>query len=211
MKKTKYLRYNIGEKKYCSHLDATHAENPKSDLYTGKFVDDVISRINASGIIATVSRTEMDLNRPRNKQNAPAIDEYRMIINKILISKDLILPDNTLAKNYLHIAIHGMKDDHGTEFEIGTYGGMSCSPEIQEWFLEKLKAISPNIGVNNIFQGDPSKCYHRNGDPDSNYPGYGDKFHTIQIEICKQWRINNSETIINILTETITTFDKVFN
>jgi len=188
MMKKKFMIYNIGENNFCSHVDAIHAENPKSDLHTGEIVNDVISRINASGIISTVSRTKMDLNRSRNDSNAPAIDEYRETINEIIESKSIILPDNTLSKNYLHMAIHGMKDDRGTEFEIGTYSGMSCSPEIERWFLSRLRTISTKIGLNKIFQGDQSKCFHRDGDPSSGYIGYGDKFHTIQIEICKKWR-----------------------
>ena len=84
MKRKRYLLYNIGDNNMCSHLDALHAQNPKSDQYTGKIVRGVIDKINASGIIATISRTIMDLNRPRNKTNAPAIDEYRDTINEIL-------------------------------------------------------------------------------------------------------------------------------
>ena len=188
MKEGKYLKYNIGERKYSSHLDAVHAVNPKSDSYTGIIVNDVIKRINASGIIATISRTKMDINRPRNNKNAPAIDEYRTVINEILESKKIILPQNRLSRNYLHMAIHGMKDEYGTDFEIGTHNGDSCSLEIEKWFLNKLNTISTNIGVNKRFPGDQSKCYHRVGDPSTGYSGYGDNFHTIQIEICKKWR-----------------------
>lgn len=211
MKEGKYLKYNIGERKYSSHLDAIHAVNPNSDSYTGIIVDNVIKRINASGIIAIISRTKMDINRPRCDKNAPAIDEYRIIINEILKSKKIILPQNLLSKNYLHLAIHGMKDEHGTDFEIGTCYGTSCSPEIEKWFLKKLNTISTNVGVNRYFPGDQSKCYHREGDQSSNYTGYGDKFHSIQIEICKILRKYQRKTIISFLEEIIITFDKTFN
>jgi N-formylglutamate amidohydrolase len=211
MKEGKYLKYNIGERKYSSHLDAVHAKNPKSDSFTGLIVTDVIKRINASGIIATISRTKMDINRPRNDKNAPAIDEYRSAIHEILEFKKMILPQNRLSKNYLHMAIHGMKDEYGTDFEIGTNNGDSCSSEVEKWFLNKLKNISTNIGVNKRFQGDQSKCYHRYGDPSTGYLGYGDYFHTIQIEICNRWRKYNRKTITTFLEDIITTFDMKFN
>ena len=211
MKKKNYVVYNIGEKNFCSHLDAIHSQNPKSDQYTGEIVNDVIDRINASGIIATISRTKMDLNRPRCTSNALAIDEFRETINEIVKSKEILSPDKTLTKNYLHLAIHGMKDTRGTEFEVGTLHGTSCSPEISEWFISKLSGISKNFGLDKVFPGDSSKSYHRYGDPSSSYIGYGNKFHTIQVEINRNWRKNKKKELVDFLSELIANFDKECN
>ncbi|MEA3350555.1 MAG: hypothetical protein U9Q82_08045 [Chloroflexota bacterium] len=122
----------------------------------------------------------MDLNRLRSQTNAPAIDEYRETIKEIIKSKGILDSHNQLTKNYLHLAIHGMRNRGKTEFEIGTLNGNSCSQEIIEWFTEKLESISKKIGVNDIFPGNISKSYHRNGDASSDYKGYGNNFHTIQ-------------------------------
>ena len=161
MKKKKYLLYNIGDKKLCSHIDALHAQSPESDQYTGEIVRGVIEKINTSAIIATISRRKIDLNRPRNKNNAPAIDEYRETINEILDSKEILDSNDILKKNYLHLAIHGMKDKRNTVFEIGTRNGDSCSKEIINWFIDKLNGISTNYGLNGRFPGDQSKAYQR--------------------------------------------------
>jgi len=141
MKNGEYVKYNIGKYESNCHIDAVHAQNPDSDQYTGEIVEAVIQGIDCSGIIATVSRTKIDINRPRNNQNAPAIDEFRSIIREIVESKNILNEEQELTKNYLHLAIHGMRDDRGTVFEVGTLNGNSCSQEIQDWFMEKLSSL----------------------------------------------------------------------
>lgn len=211
MKKKKYLIYNLGEKSLSSHLDAVHAQKPKSDQYTGEIVKSVIETINASGIIATISRSKMDLNRPRSPINAPAIDEYRETIKEIIESKGILDGREKLTKNYLHLAIHGMKNRKSAEFEIGTLNGASCSPQIIDWFMKRLKSISSKYALNRHYPGNKSKSYHRNGDPSSGYHGYGDKFHTIQIEINRTWRKTKQNELVKFLSEVITEFDREYN
>lgn len=211
MKKKKYILYNIGLDSINGHIDAVHAQGPRADQYTGDIVIGVIERLNVSGIIATISRNEMDLNRPRNNANAPAIDEYRTTIKEIIQAKKNFNKEGKLTKNYLHIAIHGMRDDRGAEFEIGTRNGESCSIEVLDWFLKRLNKLNQTYNVNNLFEGDPSKSFHRNGDLESGYMGYGNKFHTIQVEINRQWRKNNQKELINFFSDTLAEFDKEFN
>ena len=208
----KYLKYHIGRKDLTSHIDAVHAHNPRADEYTGAIVKGVIKKINASGIISTISRTEMDINRPRNETNAPAIDEFREAIKNIIFSKRIInTKDNSLTKQYLHLAIHGMRDDRETDFEIGTLGGNSCSQDISDLFISRLSNLTKKIGINSIFPGDSSKSVHRTGEKESEYIGYGANFHTIQIEINRTWRKNKREELIQFFSEIIIEFDKVFN
>ena len=207
----KYLKYSIGNKKINGHIDAVHAQSPKSDEFTGKIVSATIKQGTFSGIISTISRTEMDINRPRIKKNAPAIDEYRETIKNILISKDILDANGYLVKNYLHLAIHGMSNDKETDFEIGTRYGSSCSAEVKTWFIKELQKLSDNIGVDNIFPGDSSKSYHRNGDRNNNYKGYGNKFHTIQIEINRTWRKKRQLMLIDFFSEILQSFDNKFN
>lgn len=153
----------------------------------------------------------MDINRPRNKKNAPAIDEYRELIKNILISKRILDDNGHLTKNYLHLAIHGMSNDRKTDFEIGTRYGNSCNGEVKTWFIMKLKKLSDNIGVDSIFPGNSSKSYHRNGDESNNYKGYGDKFHTIQIEINRDWREKRQKELIDFFSKILESFDNRFN
>lgn len=210
MERKKYILYNIGNKDLKSHIDAVHAQSPNSDQFTGEIVKGVINKINASGIIGIVSRDIMDLNRPRSKKNAPAIDEYRSAINAIVGSKKILDVNSNLTRNYLHLAIHGMKNHHKNEFEIGTRSGNSCSEEIIKWFMESIQVISKKVSLNNIFKGDGSKVFHRRGDLTSNYSGYGEKFNTIQIEINREWRENKQEELINYFSNVIQDFDIKF-
>jgi len=211
MEKRKYINLNIGDQRFNCHIDAVHATNPDADLFTGKIVKNVIEINNFSGIISAISRTIMDLNRPRDNSNAPAIDEFRQAIKEILESKQIIDKDNKLTKNYLQLAIHGMKDSHNIEFAIGTKNGLTCSQEVIDWFVVKLKTITTKYVVNEIFNGDISKSFHRNGNKNSNYQGYGNKFNTIQIEINRNWRENKQKDLIVFFTEVLLEFDKIFN
>ncbi len=210
----KYIKYTVGSPEISCHVDAVHAQPPKSDMKTGEIAEKVAERTGAGVIIATVSREEMDLNRPPNPQNQPAIDEYRAAIQRILESKNLLDKDSgSLTREYLHIALHGMKDDWGTNFEVGTLHGRSCKPSVLDWFIDQLKTAfsSAKIGVNGFFQGNGSKSYHRYGDPHSAYPGYGERFNTIQLEICHEYRTDHQEKIVDFLCETVTSFDHEFN
>lgn len=211
MIKSKYLIYSTGNPAYSSHIDAVHAASPSSDQYTGEIVLSVIKLIDASGIIATVSREEMDINRPRSQENAPAIDEFRAAIRAILDSKEIVDEQGQLNRHYLHLAIHGMTDDHKADFIVGTRFGVSCSPDVEAWFLNELVKLSKALKVNRIFPGDSSKPYHRHGDPDSGYAGYGERFHTIQIEISRKWRKNGQKQLANFFKTIITQFDRQFN
>lgn len=211
MKNKNYLIYNLGDAQLRSHVDAVHAQSPKSDKYTKEIVLGIIERTNASGIIATVSRTIMDINRPRNDKNAPAVDEYRKTISKIIRSKNILDENNMLTRNYLHLAIHGMTQSihYNTDFEIGTCGGKSCSPQVVDWFTTQLQLLS-TIGINNRFPGVKAKIdCHRNGDA-QNYLGYGNGFNTIQVEISPSWRKNNQEELINFFSDIIRDFERTF-
>jgi N-formylglutamate amidohydrolase len=206
-----YIKFHLGDKMVNCHIDAVHAQAPNSDQYTGEIVEAVINEIDCSGIISIISRTVMDINRPRDNRNAPAVDEYRNAIRQIIMSKEILGLDSKLLKNYLHLAIHGMRNDRGTDFEIGTRFGNSCSQEIEFWFIEELKQLSTNLGVNSKFPGDRSKSVHRNGDPNGNYDGYGIKFNTIQIEINRTWRKTKQNELVDFFKKIIGDFDGDFN
>lgn len=211
MKHKQHIDYNIGEENLNCHIDAVHAQNPGADLFTGEITREVIKKTNTSGIIATTSRRIMDINRPRDTKNALAIDEYRNAIREIIESKNILNEHNKLIQNYLHIALHGMRDERNVDFEIGTRSGEACSEEILSWFLKRLETISKNVSVNTIFPGDQSKSFHRYGDPDSDYPGYGENFQTIQVEISNNLRRNRQKELSEFFANTLIEFNKVFN
>ncbi len=211
MIKKKYIQFHIGNVLFNSHIDAVHAQAPNSDQFTGDIIKGVIDKIDASGIVAIISRNEMDINRPREKKNAPAIDEYRNAIKEIIVSKNILDSNGKLTKNYLHIAVHGMKDNEESEFEVGTFKGNSCSHKIEKWFVNKLKKISSKVSVNNVFTGEKSEINHREGDTKSGYSGYGKNFNTIQLEISRTWRKYKQNELIDFLSTIIIEFDKEFN
>ena len=77
--------------------------------------------------------------------------------------------------------------------EIGTQRGKSCSPEVSRWFKERLteetSIISPEILIifDKKFKGNESIIAHRCGDQNE-YTGYGQHFHTFQIELSRTIR-----------------------
>lgn len=213
-KQERYVKLYLGNKEIRSHLDAIHAVSPDADLFTDIIVEGVIKKINCHGIISTVSRTEADLNRYPCPQNKEAINEYRSAIKDILKYLNILDKSDNLIKPYLHLAIHGMKDSVHTPLaiEFGTRYGETCSPEIKEWFIEKINRNGFEIYIDKKKIGDPSKKVHRLGDKVSslNCSGYGKNFNTIQIEISRNNRKNHQEELINIFSDIIIRFNNEF-
>lgn len=204
----KFVKFYLGRKNIYSHIDAVHTCPPRHDKFTGEIVEGIVKEINCSAIIATVSRTKADINRPRNDKNFEAIDEYRDAIRKILEHLNIIDADGTLINPYLHLAIHGMKDKYYKDIEIGTRYGAACSENVKNWVVEEIKKSFISAGIDRKFPGDPSKLVHRLGDLKEayKYPGYGENFNTIQLEFSLNLRKNHRKEIIKILSELILNF-----
>lgn len=213
-KKKKFLQYQIGEH-YCHVLiDAPHASPPKMDAKTGEIAFNVSTSISCNSIIGTISRKKADLNRPPEFSGNPeAVYEYRNSIKEILSSQDLISKDGLLKSPFLHLQIHGMKNrsldpkhKYELDVEIGTRNTTSCSPLIEEWILSEIKNWGNLINgqkdvvvdINRYFIGDTSKTYHRLGDGKL-YQGYGENFHTIQIEFSTWLRKDHQSEVENLL------------
>ncbi len=190
-----YVKYHKGKGFICGHVDALHATPPAADKYTDKLVEMLIKQVGCAGIISTVSRLDCDLNRIPNHDNQAGVAEYRKAINDILHYLHIVDLDNKLTTPYLHFSFHGMKDiNYGPmAMEIGTQRGQSCSPEVSTWLKEKVKEgalhISPEIMIvfDNKFKGNESINAHRHGDQNG-YTGYGQHFHSFQIELSKTIR-----------------------
>ena len=208
----KYIKFCLGNKDIYSHIDALHACPPQEDRFTGNIVERIINEINCSAIIAAVSRKIVDINRPRNEKNSEAIDEYRDAIRQILEHLSILNENCKLSRPYLHLAIHGMKDDYNKDIEIGTRYGTTCSQGVKDWILAELKKSLASVGIDNIFPGDISKSVHRLGDLSSNqhYSGYGENFNTIQLEFSLNLRQNYRKEIIKMLSELILKFCSEF-
>lgn len=208
----KFIKFYMGSKKIRSHIDALHACPPKADEFTGDIVEGVVNKINCSGIIAIVSRTIVDLNRPRNSNNEEAIDEYRQTIREILGHIGNLDGNGKLSRPYLHLAIHGMKNKWNEDIEIGTQYSKTCSPEVKEWFDSEIKKNFKRIQIDVRFCGDSSKSVHRCGDQtkDFNYLGYGNNFNTFQIEISRTLRENYQKKLINKFSDIVNHFNEKF-
>lgn len=204
----KLIKFYLGSKNIYAHVDAVHACPTQSDKFTGEIVEGIVKEINCSAIIATVSRTEADINRPRNEKNREAIDEYRDAIKQILEHLYILDKDGKLSRPYLHLAIHGMKDDHNKDIEIGTRCGATCSENVKNWVLEEIKESFISVGIDKNFRGNISKSVHRLGDLSSNqsYSGYGEKFNTIQLEFSLNLRKNRRKEIVKSLSDLIVKF-----
>lgn len=213
-----FLKYNKGKGFISGHVEALHAMPPSADKFTDKIVEQLIVKTGCAGIVSIVSRTECDLNRSPNKHNDEGIKEYRKTIQDILDFLHLLDPSKTrLMKPYLHLSFHGMKDIHYGPFamEIGTLKGDSCSPAVKMWLAnllsKKAKQISPEIKVvwDQKFIGDKSIGYHRLGD-ENGYPGYGNHFHTFQIELSQTMRRKHLLQMIDLFSEVISDFQTRF-
>lgn len=216
--KQNYLKYNEGKGYICGHIDALHATPPKADVCTDAIVETLMENTGCAGIISTVSRTVADLNRRPNEKNKEAIQEYRECIKEIIHFLNILdTKKNKITAPYLHLSFHGMKDDHYGPYgmEVGTVYGKSCSKEVKEWFIKRLikktKELIPHVELafDEKFIGDESIVYHRCGDGQS-YAGYGDHFHTFQIELSRTLRSKHLEKIIVIFSDIIADFQKEF-
>ena len=208
----KFIKFYMGSKKIRSHIDAVHACPPKADEFTGDIVEGVVNKINCSGIIAIVSRTIVDLNRPRNSNNEEGIDEYRQTIREILGHIGNLDGNGKLSRPHLHLALHGMKDKWNVDIEIGTQHGKTCSPEVKEWFVSEIKKHFRRVQIDGRFPGDSSKPVHRCGDQasDLNYLGYGNNFNTFQVEISRMLREKNQKELIDIFSNIILKYNSEF-
>jgi len=208
----KFIKFYLGSKNIYAHVDAVHTCPPKHDKSTGEIVEGIVKEISCSAIIGTVSRTEADINRPRNEKNREVIDEYRDTIRQILEHIDILDKDGKLSRPYLHLAIHGIQDDYNKDIEIGTRYGATCSKSVKDWVLEEINKSLTSFGIDNTFPGDPSKSVHRSGDlkNNQNYPGYGENFNTIQVELSLNLRQNHRREVIKILSDLIIKFCNFF-
>jgi len=197
----KFVKFYLGGKEIRSHIDAIHACPPSADKLTGDIVAEVVDKINCSGIIAIVSRTRADLNRPRNNKNKEAVDEYRQTIREILEHTRILGNDGRLQRPYLHLAIHGMSS-RDKEIEIGTLHSKTCSPEVKEWFVAEIKRHIIKTRADMKFPGDASKSVHR--------LDYGDNFNTFQIEISRSLRERHQKELINMFSDIIIQFNRRF-
>jgi hypothetical protein len=213
-----FLKYNKGKGFISGHVEALHAMPPAADKFTDKIAEMLIKKTGCAGIISIVSRTECDLNRSPNLDNDEGIKEYRKTIQDILEFLHILNPSKTqLIKPYLHLSFHGMKDIHYGPYaiEIGTLNGDSCSPLVKRWFVDlltkKAKLISPEIKIeiDQKFIGDKSIGFHRLGD-ENGYPGYGNHFHTFQIELSQTMRRKKLYQIVYLFSEIISDFQTKF-
>ncbi|HEC37231.1 hypothetical protein LCGC14_0578640 [marine sediment metagenome] len=209
-KEGEYITYYLGNPSINCHIDAVHSINPKKDINTKELVIEIIKNTNCSGIYASISRTKMDLNRQINKTNKPAIIEYRKVIYSILNHLRIIDKNHNLTRLYLHLALHGMKDNAFKEIEVGTRNNETCSDEIFIWFRKKLEEISREVFKRDLkivynvkLKGNSSKVVHRNK--------YGTLFNTFQIEISKTLRTKYFGDVVGVFTRIITDFSQEIN
>jgi len=208
-KEGKYIAYYLGNPDIHCHVDAIHSKYPKAEINTKKLVLEIIKNTDCSGIYALISRVKMDLNRPLNETNKPAILEFREAISSILNHLKILDNNNKLTKPYLHLALHGMNYTH-KEIELGTRHNQTCSNEIFVWFLNKLEEYCKevfnrdlNIVYNEQFIGNSSKEVHRDN--------YGILFNTIQIEFNRTLRIRYFSKCVKVLTKIIKDFYQAKN
>ncbi len=204
----KYVKYCFASKTNNILIDAIHAHPPRSEYMAKEIVEAVTGIIGCNCIIATVSRVDADLNRHRNKKNGKAVDEYRAVIKSMLEQAELVDANGKLKQPFLHVGVHGMMDRPDNHLEIGTVFGESCSREIEKTMHDlankwadsmEEKIERPKILLNEQWFGDPSIAAHRIGDQISNYPGYGDNYNMVQIEIANYLRIDYFQDSVNLL------------
>lgn len=206
-----YLKFAVGKKLPCVLVDAVHAAKPKSDLYTGEIAEAVASRTGCHCIIATVSRTEADINRPLCRKNRDAIVEYRQTIRQMLEEAALLSRTGELVRPLLHVAVHGIRNRWNRDIELGTVYGESCSEDVREWVENQIcdwalayrgGDRAPIVLSNRYLTGDSSKPVH--------CKTYGNQFNTIQMEIARWLREDHQPDLISMLSTMVQRFARRF-
>lgn len=209
-----YLKFRYATQCPTVLIDAVHAAKPNSDKYTGKIVAAVAASTGCNAIIAIGSRDVADINRPPNEKNSRAVNEFRNTINHLLNYSGLLNETGNLVSPVLHLAIHGMAYNLNADIELGTCYGQSCSPQILEQVKLQIEQWAPSLSKtpklteNKRFSGNISKTYHRTGDSESGYTGYGDYFNTIQIEFARWLRESHRDAIVELLCSIIGKFNQ---
>lgn len=213
-KKLDYIEFYKGTGDIYCLVDAPHAKPPQADLFTGLLVNGIVRNTGCSGIISRISRTAADLNRKKDGQNNEAIQQYREVIFEILQHLAIFEPkQHRIIQPFLHLTIHGMKDEHYGPYaiEIGTHSGRSCSRKMKKWLQNtitaKAKELIPQLKLrfDHYFDGDESIVYHRHGDQ-LEYIGYGNHFHTFQIELSRTLREEHKSEIVELFSYIILAF-----
>jgi len=215
----RFVKYWLGSGKLRAHVDAIHAALPRADLYSGEIAVGVALRTGCACIVATVSRTVAELNRPPSASNREAVEEYRRVIRKVLEHCG-ILDEKTgqVTGPYLHLAVRGLADRNFGPFavEIGTRHGESCSEGVYRWLFglvpalaERLLPAKTHVLLDRCFVGDPSKVFHHRGDG-RGYAGYGPDFNTVQVEISLTLRKEYREAVIEFLSCLVREFNSTF-
>ncbi len=212
----RFLEYRPATEASRVLVDAIHAAPPKADRYTGEIVKAVAKHTGCHCIVAKVSRTKADINRPAARSGNPeAVAEYRATIASLLEATGLLDDRRQVIRPFLHIAVHGMTDDHDLDVELGTRHKRTCSPSVHDWVFDHLKQWAskfdprrvPRVGANQHFRGDESKAFHRLGDG-SGYAGYGPNFHTIQIEFAHWLRSKHRASVVDFLSGLVMAFGR---
>lgn len=204
-----YVRYRRGVHNPYVLVDALHSTAPRAEVFT----DEIAERISAAGgchcIVCTVSREVADLNRWPNRSNRDAVIEYRQTIYDLLSQSNVLDDNNRLRLPLLHISLHGMRDRSYMDVELGTVFGDSCSDRYLQWMLDRFgrwaeglehSRRTPIVVDNRELYGEPVIAVHRLGDGSSDYPGYGNSFNTVQIELAQWLRIGHREDLVTLLT-----------
>lgn len=136
----KYVKYHKGSGQLCCHVEALHAAPPAADRYTDNIVLGIMAQTHCAGIISTVSRQMVDLNKLPDGMNNEGVQEYRNCVRDILEHLGIVQENEWINRHYLHLSIHGMKDEHHGPFaiEVGTRNGQSCSKEMKKWLKETM-------------------------------------------------------------------------
>ena len=154
-----------------------------SDALTGSIVEYLCSRTGAFGIIRT-----FNLNDEPNSENNGHGLEYKKAIINLVNTKDI----------GGFIDIHGCKETHPFDFDIGTNNGLNLNgtPEYLDIILKRLSAIGKAV-VDKEFKAslDTNIC---------NYIGRRTNLPALQIEINSRMRKNTKN-----LLELLGCFDRI--
>lgn len=190
------------------------AAPPRAEVFTAEIAKRVSVVTDCHSIIATVSRRVADLNRFPGSRNRAAVAEYRKTIYELL-RDSRALDDGRLLSPFLHLSLHGMQDRRYMDIELGTVFGESCSDDLLQWLLSRLRRWAtgiqnahrvPIVVDNHELFGDPVIATHRIGDHPSKYKGYGTNFNSVQIEIAHWLREDHRDELVDFFTEVAESF-----
>lgn len=178
-------------------VEAVHAKKPGADEHTGRMAWQLGCLTGAASVVAAVSRNEVDLNRlPVTRRARDLWSEHRGHLARILDHAH-VLERGKVQGRWLHLSLHGMRDEHGWDMEVGTRepGRPVCHPAVKDRIVDFLGSAGYSVRDNHVFVGDEVLEKHVYDG------GFGRGYDVVQLEIRRG--VRETPRVVDVLADLV--------